>query len=509
MKHRSLFVSATLGVVVLLASFGVTPAQASSHREAPLTAADPQIDATDMYAFVSPDAPDTVTLISNWIPFESPTGGPNFYPWAENTQYDINIDNVGDAKPHITYRWTFTTHYKHPETFLYNTGPVNDLNDPNLNLTQTYTLERIVNGQSQVVVSNGVSAPSDAGPASMPDYGKLRDQAITNFTSGSGKSYAGQADDPFFLDLRVFDLLYGTNLKETGNDSLSGYNVNALAIQVPKSDLAQGGDATKTPIFGVWTTAQRPSMSVTGSDGSKHLTGPMVQVSRLGNPLVNEVVVPVGKKDFFNASKPSGDAAFLPAVQDPEVPHLIQKIYGIPAPTAPRDDLVSVFLTGVDGLNKPANVTPSEQLRLNTSIPPTANPNRLGVIAGDKAGYPNGRRLADDIVTIDLRVLEGVLRGATGKAAQLTDGVDANDVPFGATFPYLALPHSPSATTGKTLAATGAPKGGAGTGAGGTASGSGTPVLPWAAAAAGVGLLGLGIVSRRRTRGVRATAGDA
>ena len=509
MKLRRLFISATLAAVVGVAGLGVTPAQASSHREAPLTAADPQIDSTDLYAFVSPDAPDTVTLISNWIPFESSTGGPNFYPWAENTQYDINIDNVGDAKPHITYRWTFTNHYKHPDTFLYNTGPVNDLNDPNLNLTQSYTLERIVNGQSQAVVSNGVSAPSDAGPASMPDYGKLRGQAITNFAGGTGKSYAGQADDPFFLDLRVFDLLYGTNLKETGNDSLTGYNINALAIQVPKSDLAQGGDPTKNPVVGVWTTAQRPSMSVTGADGSKRLTGPMVQVSRLGSPLVNEVVVPVGKKDFFSASKPSGDGVFLPAVQDPEVPHLIQKIYGIPAPATPRDDLVSVFLTGVDGLNKPANVTPSEQLRLNMSIPPTANPNRLGVIAGDKAGYPNGRRLADDIVTIDLRVLEGVLRGATGKAAQLTDGVDANDVPFGTSFPYLALPHSPSAATGKTVAATGTPKGGAGTGAGGTASGSGTPVLPWAAAAAGVGLLGLGIVSRRRTRGVRATTGNA
>src|SRR5947209_16499924 len=262
MKNRRLFVSATLAVVVGLATLGVTPAQASSHREAPLTAADPQIDATDMYAFVSPDAPDTVTLISNWIPFESATGGPNFYPWAENTQYDVNIDNVGDAKAHITYRWTFTNHYKHPETFLYNTGPVADLNDPNLNFTQTYTLERIVDGKSQVVVPNGVSAPSDVGPASMPDYGKLRNQAVIPFAGGAGKSFAGQGDDPFFVDLRVFDLLFGTNLKEVGSDSLSGYNVNALAIQVPKSDLAQGGDPAKNPIVGIWTTAERPSMTV-------------------------------------------------------------------------------------------------------------------------------------------------------------------------------------------------------------------------------------------------------
>ena len=227
-------------------------------------------------------------------------------------------------------------------------------------------------------------------------------------------------------------------------------------------------------------------------------------MARLGSPLVNEVVVPVGFKDLFNASQPANDAAYLPKVQDPDLPKVIEAVYKIPAPATPRNDLVSVFLTGVKDLNMPANVKPSEQLRLNTSIPPTANPNRLGVIAGDKAGYPNGRRLADDIIDIDLRVVEGVLTGAKGKAAQLGDGVDKNDVAFGTSFPYVALPHSGSTTPASAEPAatktTAAPKGGAGTGAGGTAGGSGTPVLPWAVAGAGAVLVIAGATTRRRAR---------
>ena len=502
-----LFAALAAGLTVM----SVVPASASSHREAPLAAADPQIDATDLYAFVSPDAPDTVTLINNWIPFESPAGGPNFYPWAENTKYDVNIDNNGDTKPDITYRWTFTNHYKSKDTFLYNTGPVNSLSDPTLNFTQTYNLERIAGGQSQTLLSNVPSAPSDVGAASMPDYGKLRDQAIAPFNGGKGKSFTGQADDPFFLDLRVFDLLYGTNLKEAGADTLDGFNVNVLALQVPKTDLAAGGDATANSIIGVWTTAERPSMTVQAADGTKKLSGADVQVARLGSPLVNEVVVPVGFKDFFNGSQPSGDAAYLPKVVDPELPKLMQAVYKIPAPATPRNDLVLVFLTGVKGLNQPAGVKPSEQLRLNMAIAPATNPNRLGVIASDKAGYPNGRRLADDIIDIDLRVVEGVLTGAKGTAATLGDGVDANDVPFGTAFPYVALPHSGSTSRAAAAPATttGTPKGGAGTGAGGTAHGSGTPVLPWAAGLGGVALLAAGVATRRRTASVRVNRSDA
>jgi hypothetical protein len=429
-------VVAALGLGIFT-SLGPVTSFASSHREAPLVSQDPAVDSTDLYAFVSPDKPDTVTLISNWIPFESPSGGPNFFKFEDGVHYDVNIDNNGDAKPDIVYRWTFASHYRNPKTFLYNLGPVNKLTDANLNFFQTYDLDAITSSGSKSLLKDAIVAPSNVGAASMPDYKSLRDQAIVDI-EGGGQSFVGQVDDPFFLDLRVFDLLYGTNLKEAGNDSLAGFNVHTMALQVPKAELASGGDATKNPIIGVWTTAERRTISPTGK-----ASGAFVQVSRLGNPLVNEVVVPVGAKDLFNRSKPQDDGQFLAGVTDPELPKLIEAVYKIKAPKTPRDDLVSVFLTGVDGLTKPANVVPSEELRLNMSIAPTASPNALGVIGGDKAGFPNGRRLDDDVIDIALQVVEGEL---VGSANDLGDGVAANDVANEAAFPYMALPHSGSDT---------------------------------------------------------------
>ena len=430
------------GIVIgPLGGLGPVASNASSHREAPLTAADPQIDATDLYAFVSPDDATSVTLISNWVPFEGPDAGPNFYTFAPGVRYDINIDNNGDALPDIIYRWVFTNKYRNPNTFLYNTGPVTSLQDATLNFTQHYTLTEIRGSHTTTLVRDGIVAPSNVGAASMPDYASLSNQAIN--TIPGGKTFAGPTDDPFFLDLRVFDLLYGANLKEVGNDSLKGFNVHALAIQVPSKDLAGGGNVGKNPIIGVWTTAERKSVQVSSKTGTVSSNGTYVQVSRLGMPLVNEVVVPVGVKDYFNASQPKDDAQFLKAVTNPELPNLIQAVYKLPAPATPRNDLVSVFLTGVKGLNQPAGVKPSEMLRLNMSIPPSASPNRLGVLGNDNAGFPNGRRLTDDVVDIELRVVEGAL---TGSKNTLGDGVDANDVAFRTSFPYLALPHAGPAT---------------------------------------------------------------
>ena len=499
---RRLTVATAAAAALALAA--AAPSLASSHREAPLTAADPQIDATDLYAFVSPDAPDTVTLVSNWIPFQEPAGGPNFYQWGEDVHYDVNIDNNGDAKADITYRWTFETTVKNGDTFLYNTGPVNAISDETLNVSQTYTLERITGGgrgRAEVLLADAPVAPSNVGSASMPDYGKLRGEAIRSFTTGEGKSFAGQADDPFFLDLRVFDLLYGADLSETGDDTLDGYNVNTLAVQVPKTELAAEGDAVANPVIGVWTTASRPGTRVLNANGTVKTSGNHVQVSRLGNPLVNEVVVPLQFKNAFNGSTPDRDAQFLPKVQDPEVPKLIEQIYDMPAPATPRDDLVSVFLTGVEGLNQPANVTPSEQLRLNMSIAPTAQPNALGVIGGDNAGFPNGRRLGDDVVDIALQVMMGELKGSPN---DLADGVSANDVDFTASFPYVGLPHSGSADGGEQVMgveiARSAPAGGVGAGGGGTSGSSGG--LPWAPLVAGLAGLSIAstsfIVRRRR-----------
>jgi hypothetical protein len=283
--------SAALGAG-LFAGLGSTPGVASSHREAPLTAGDPRIDLTDLYAFVSPDAPDTVTFVSSWIPFEEPAGGPNFYLWAPKTNYDIKIDNNGDAKADITYRWNFTTHYRNGSTFLYNTGPVTSLDDADLNIYQTYDLTRLrADGTSKVLLDDAPVVPSNVGQASMPNYNAdLFDTATTALAGGKAYSWVGQSDDAFFLDLRVFDLLYGTDLSEGGDDSLAGFNVNTMALQIPSKQLNGPND----DVIGVWNTASRRSMRVEHADGTRSYTGDTVQVSRLGSPLVNEVVVPVG-----------------------------------------------------------------------------------------------------------------------------------------------------------------------------------------------------------------------
>ncbi len=414
-----------------IAGMGPLAATASSHREAPLISGTPQYDGTDLYAFRSPEKEDTVTLVANWLPFEEPGGGPNFYSFATDARYDIKIDNNADAKPDVTFRWTFKDHYVSGDTFLAATGPVTSLKDKNLNYYQTYKLQRFYKNKKKTLIKSRRVAPSDIGSASMPAYNKLRSQAVTRVGKNM-KSFAGQAEDPFFLDLRVFDLLYGGNLSEAGDDTLAGFNVQSVAIQVPQKWVAKRHDAKENPIVGIWTTTSK-----------KNATGKRYsQVSRLGNPLVNEVVIPLKLKDAFNGLKPTGDAAALPYVTNPELPKLIESVYGIKAPATPRNDLVSVFLTGVKGLNMPeGKITPSEQLRLNMSTPVTATPNRLGVIGGDTQGFPNGRRLGDDVIDIALQVVEGELVGSPN---DLGDGVNTNDVAFDNTFPYLALPASGS-----------------------------------------------------------------
>jgi Domain of unknown function (DUF4331) len=431
-RQGAIALACTGGLLTAVGFAGLGPlaATASSHREAPLISGTPQYDTTDLYAFTSPEAQKTVTLVANWLPFEEPAGGPNFYSFATDAQYDIHVDNNADAKPDVTFRWTFKDHYVTGNTFLAANGPVTSLTDKNLNYYQTYKLVRIKHGKTKTIVKKARVAPSDIGKASMPNYAALRAQATTTPRKGV-KSFAGQAEDPFFLDLRVFDLLYGGDLSEAGDDTLAGFNVQSVALQVPKRWVAKKGNAKKNPVIGTWSTTQKKSTN-----------GKWVQISRLGNPLVNEVVIPLKLKDAFNGLKPTGDAAALKYVTNPELPKLIEAVYGIDAPKTPRNDLVSVFLTGVKGLNMPkGKITPSEQLRLNMSTPVSATPNRLGVIGGDTQGFPNGRRLGDDVIDIALQVVEGEL---VGSANDLGDGVDANDAAFSGTFPYLALPASGS-----------------------------------------------------------------
>ncbi|MDP4504645.1 DUF4331 domain-containing protein [Nonomuraea turcica] len=445
--NRRALVGLGLAAAVAASSLAVLrtdSGMASSHREAPMTAGLPQIDNTDVYAFVSPDKADTVTLLANWNGFQEPNGGPNFYPWDTRARYNIKIDNNGDAKTDITYQWTFRDEDKRGNsTFLYNNGPVTSLNDPNLLFRQRYTLKRITPGGTQTLVSDGIAAPSNVGPASMPDYGTLRTQSIKDLPNG-GKTFAGQSDEAFFLDLRVFDLLYGGNLSEVGQDTTRGYNVNTIGLQVPQKDLALKGDPKRNPVIGICSTTDK-------FNGSRY-----VQVSRLCNPLVNEVVAPAGLKDAYNALDPSKDAdvsALVKRVTDPEVARLLEAIYGIKAPATPRNDLVEIFLTGIAKQNGPikadlnsqvlnkdaGKLRPSEQLRLNMSIAPSKDPNRLGVLAGDLQGFPNGRRLGDDVVDIELQAVAGAAQ--SGKLVPgLTDKVDKNDKPFGQSFPYIPLP---------------------------------------------------------------------
>ena len=501
-----------------------TVAGASSHREAPLIAADPAVDNTDVYAFSSPENPDNVALVANWMPFEEPNGGPNFYPWSDDAEYLINIDNDGDALADIVYRWKFTTDDRRgTDTFLYNNGQVTSLDDENLLFRQSFTLDVSNDGGATYddPIATGPVSPSYTGPASMgssQEYvDNLRTPAITK-VGEKGRTLTTQAEDSFFLDIRVFDLLYGGDLSETGQDTLAGYNVNSIVLEVPKSEVAIGGDAAKNPNIGVWSTTTRPTLR--NADGTAAAGAGFTQVSRLGQPLVNEVVVPTGLKDAFNSISPDMDAAaadgaVVDRVLNPEVPALIQAIYGIPAPPTPRYDIFEVFLTGittkvdVDGdaatanpipldLNSqannadadPATFQPSEMLRLNMSITaPTSLPDaegktqpleqasRLGVVGGDIQGFPNGRRLADDVVDIELLALEGVYnindipqeRVDAGVAALAGgDGVNSNDNAFSGTFPYIAGPNTQAVNKG------------GGTGAGGTdtPSGNGTPVTP-------------------------------
>ncbi|MFD6798988.1 DUF4331 domain-containing protein [Streptomyces cyaneofuscatus] len=466
---RSLLVLGTSTLAAGLGAMTLAPGMsaASSHREAPLIAGDPRADNTDVYAFTSPDKADTVTMVANWIPFEEPNGGPNFYAFGDDLRYNIKVDNTGDGVADVTYSWRFRGSYRDDANqFLYNTGQVTSLNDPDLNFRQVYDLVVTTGGKSRTLLSGVPAAPSRTGQASMPDYAALRKQATFGLPGG-GRTYAGQAEDPFFADLRVFDLLYGGDLSERGQDTLAGYNVNTIAIQVPKKQLALRGNSSRNPVIGVWSTTERGGVSVKDSR-DKGATKQWKQVSRLGNPLVNEVVVPLKFKDAFNTLNPSQDRTVQPVVDkvyDPILPKLIQQVYGVPAPKTPRNDLAEIYLTGIckacgpikadlnaHRLNKDAplkKIVPAEELRLNMAVPPTAKPQRLGVLAGDLAGFPNGRRLADDVIDISLQAVEGAAQtGVLVPALADGDKVNANEVPFGTSFPYVALPHTKNVNRG-------------------------------------------------------------
>jgi hypothetical protein len=433
-----------------LATLAMLPGQASSHREAPLIAQDPMADNTDLYAFVDPNEPTLVTLIANVIPFQDPDGGPNFYPFDPNVTYEIHVDNNADAVEDITFQWKFTTEVRNAATFLYNTGPVTTIDDPDLNVRQFYSLTRIDGprrtGRRTLLAGRLPVPPPNIGPRSTPSYGALA--GGIQQLPGDMRAFAGQRDEGFYVDLAIFDLL-GVGSGEV-EDSTAGFNVSAIALQVPMRDLTRTGTMPAGPsdpngIIGVWTTTSRPAVA-TRSAGKIDYTGELVQISRLGNPLVNEAVIDLARKDVFNAITPTSDAAALDRVLDPEVPKLLNLIYGVQSPPAPRNDLVTIFLTGIPGLNQPQGVVASEQLRLNMGIPPSRQPDPMGVLRGDLAGFPNGRRVGDDVTDIVLQAAAGATPLTPGfniaPNNQIGDGVGRNDVPYLATFPYLGIPHA-------------------------------------------------------------------
>jgi Domain of unknown function (DUF4331) len=451
---RRLFLLLGLGALVAIGS--TTMPRASSHREAPLISQDPLADNTDTYAFVSPESPDKVVLIANYIPLQAPYGGPNFFKFDDNVLYEIMVDNDGDAVEDLTYQFRFTTVTMNPNTFLYNTGPITSLDDPDFNVRQYYSVTEVRGprrtGAATILAENLPSPPVNVGVRSTPNYQALG--GVHTIQSDGTRVFAGQRDDPFFVDLgATFDLLGIRVLPGDGGggvDGLKEFNVHSLALEIPMARLSRFGTRPASAsdpgaIIGVWATASRPSMT-TRTAGSEQSSGNWVQVSRLGQPLVNEVVIPRALKDAFNGLEPTGDAAALPVVLDPEVPKLLEALFGIVSPPAPRNDIVTIFLTGIPGLNQPPGVRASEMLRLNMAIPPSRQPESLGVLEGDLAGFPNGRRLEDDVTDIALKAMAGAtpLTPAfnTGINAQLGDGVHANDKLFLSQFPYLASPHA-------------------------------------------------------------------
>jgi len=464
---------AALGAVAVTAgllagSLAAPLAGASSHREAPLISKDPTVDNTDLYAFVSPDQPDTVTIIADYIPLEAPAGGPNFYSFDGTARYEIHVDNTGDGQDDITYRFTFNTKVRNYHTFLYNTNTINSLDDPDWNEPQFYSVTRIEHGVTTSLGSGLTTPPVNIGPRSTPNYDSLAAAAVHTLNNGI-KVFAGQRDDPFFVDLgSIFDLLGlrpFNNLHliplptAPGVDAVAGYNTHVIAMQIPITQLTRDhkpptGPTDPRAVIGIYASASRARTTVLNGDGTTTLQGDAVQVSRLGNPLINEVIIPLGMKDYWNAQEPANDAQFVKFYTSPEIAGLINLLYpSLPdTPTTQRTDLVEVLLTGIPGVNFTGK-TPADLLRLNMAIPPSAavgQGNRLGALAGDLAGFPNGRRLEDDVVDIELRAAAcgygDFLAGLLGLCNlspnnTLGDGVDTNDLPFMQTFPYVSTPH--------------------------------------------------------------------
>jgi hypothetical protein len=478
-------------LLALIALFVLNPnpntSLASSHREAPLIVADPLADNTDTYAFRSTESGRNgfVTLIANWIPFQEPSGGPHFYKFDDTVLYEIYVDNTGDGVEDVTYQFRFNTKFTNPDSILGMAAPnqavagaggveplITSLNDPDYNEPQTYSVTRIDRRGKEVIAKDLIVPPNNIGERTTPNYENALGQPAVYSLPNGGKVFAGQRDEGFYIDVGgVFDTLKLKSIGATdGIDSTAGFNVSTIAIEVPIQELTRTGAVPDGPtasdaVIGVWATSSRQKITVLRPNPSeKHdealNAGPFQQVSRLGSPLVNELIIPLKLKDSFNRTTPEGDSQFAPFVTNPQLAQLLSAVFGITVPAAPRNDLVAIFATGipVNSVTGPNFTTflsdgrPHEMLRLNVAIAPSSNPSRLGLLGGDVAGFPNGRRVFDDVVDIALRAVAGgtPFTPATNISPNNTlgDGVANNDVPFLTRFPYLGVPQSGNRTTG-------------------------------------------------------------
>ncbi|HYQ13939.1 MAG TPA: DUF4331 domain-containing protein [Solirubrobacterales bacterium] len=449
----------------------------SSHREAPEISQDPVADNTDCYAFVSPDKPDTVTIITNYVPLEDPPGGPNFFEFGDDVRYSIYVDNDGDGKPEIEYQFRFKTKLRNPDTFLYNTGQITALNSQTWNRRQFYEVTKVNHkrGKSKVLGSDLASPPCNIGPRSTPNYPKLAKTAVHRLDSGE-RVFAGQRNEGFFVDLgSIFDLgdlrpLQNLHLIATspamGVDATATLNVHTIAIQIPIKKLTRDRSVPSDPmsakaVLGIWGAASRRKTRVLDKANDEHAeSGPWVQVSRLGNPLFNEVVVPMGSKDKWNAVHPAGDKAFAKYVEQPELAKLLPVLYPGVFPRlaklkAKRADLVAILLTGIPkgiipGFQNYTGSVLADMMRLNVAIPPTkSKPSPLGLLGGDAAGFPNGRRVFDDVVNIELQAIAGLTYPLVNPdykpddaCSAITQGLTPGKNRYQSTFPYLGTPHN-------------------------------------------------------------------
>ena len=450
MKHTALAL-AVLGVAFTGVALG------SSHREAPAITKTPKVDGTDFYMFRSYESgrEGYVTFIANYQPFESAYGGPNYFLLDPSAAYQINIDNNGDARSDLTLQFRFRNDYQNIKipvngvnvaVPLSNVGPIGtDAQAGNRNVRESYTVTAFRAGSpfprpAKNLTTGGYTflKPFDnIGNKSIADYRTYSDHYVTRIAipgcAGEGRVFVGQRNEGFSVNVgEIFDLI-NTNPVGPPNGErniLADDNVTSIAVELPIACVTG-----TSPIIGAWTAAYLPTFGI------------QRQVSRLSAPLINEVIIGLPDKDRFNASQPRDDAQFATYVTNPTLPELIQALFpGVSAPNLfPRADLVAAFLTGVPGLNQPSGVRPAEMMRLNTSIAPktAVNQQTLGVLSGDTAGFPNGRRPGDDVVDIELRVAMGALltdAQAPSRNLPYTDGAEVLATDFRNTFPYLNTP---------------------------------------------------------------------